>query len=45
MNHISDSGGVQGDVALDDAVNFAMAAAAITCSRAGADMPWLKELE
>ena len=44
-NHISDSGGVQGDVALDDAVNFAMAAAAITCSRAGADMPWLKELE
>jgi len=43
-SHISQSGGVQGDVNLEDAVNFAMSAAAITCSRAGADMPWLKEL-
>ena len=44
QGHISDSGGIQGDVALEDVVNFAMTAAAITCSRAGADMPWLSEL-
>jgi len=43
--HISESGNIEGDVALKEAVDFAMAAAAITCSRAGADMPWLKELQ
>jgi len=43
-DHISDSGDIVGDVDLSVAVEFATAAASVTCTRSGADLPRLADL-
>lgn len=42
--HISAQGELVGEVAVDEAINFAADAAAITCTRSGANLPRLAEL-
>lgn len=43
--HLTGSESIEGEVDLEASMAFAMRAAAITCTRAGADLPTLAELE
>ncbi|MBX2823542.1 MAG: carbohydrate kinase [Gammaproteobacteria bacterium] len=43
-NHIGDSAELNGEVDLSGCIQFAIKAAAITCTRKGADLPYLYEL-
>jgi len=44
-NHLSGDSQLTGDVDLEASMKFAIAAAAITCTRSGADLPYLADLK
>ena len=44
-NHISSDGKLTGQVDAEASLNFALKAAAVTCSRFGADLPTLEDLQ
>lgn len=44
QGHLNQAAELIGDVDLEGSMNFAIAAAAITCTRSGADLPYLHEI-